>query len=98
MRHIHAIQYAPIKIHQIFEIICAIHNAFGNPLYSDDGESMEEDVTEMHRRQQLENNVFENEGKNTGWKRGDLKKFRRLDFIPDFDLHDRQKIACGAYV
>ena len=86
-------------MHQIFEIICSFHNAFGNPLYRDNGQAMVEDVSEMKRRQsQLENDVHENEAVDTGWNRGNLEKFKKLDMIPEYDLTDLRKLACGPYV
>ena len=59
---------------------------------------MEDDVVEMKRRQELENDVFDWEATETGWTGGDLETFKELDFIPQFDLKDVRKIACGPYV
>ena len=98
LRYVHSNNYLPLKIHQIFTIICSLHNAFGNPLYKDNGESMENDVIEMRRRQQLENDIAESEAVDTGWTGGSRDKFEELEFIPDFDLSDVRKLACGPYV
>ena len=59
---------------------------------------MEKDVTEMKRRQELENDVAECEAQDTGWTGGSRDQFEELDFIPDFDLTDVRKLACGPYV
>ena len=85
-------------MHQIFEIVCSLYNAFGNSLYADDGKAMEADVTEMRRRRELENDVMEEEGSTTGWRGGDVEQFAELDFIPEFDLKALRKLACGPYV
>ena len=58
----HPIQQAPPKVHEKFEITCTLHNAFGNSLCTDDGNSMEDAAAEMQRgTDELVNDVHENE-------------------------------------
>ena len=75
-----------------------MHNAFEKALYADGGKSLGDDVVEMKRRQDLENDVQEKEATTTGWTRGTAERFLQLDFIPDYDLPDVRKLACGPYV
>lgn len=100
LRYEHDIHYDPSKIHIVFKIMCSFHNAFGSPLYKS-YEEMDQDADRILQCQNMTNILVDEEGKTaSGWKGikpDQLHTLKETKVVPDFELTDLRRLACGPY-
>ena len=92
-----SIQYSPFKLHQIFEIVCSFHNAFGCSLYINEQDQLT-DAKLMNERINIEiPNIYCTEAAISGWTTKPINYINTLDIIPEFDLKLLRSLCCGVY-
>ena len=100
LRYEHSINFSPLKVHEIFVIICGFHNAFGCSLYLDETQQIE-DAERIINGETEKNDVELKESKTTnGWrgqKIADLMDMEDEGIIPDFDVAAIRRLAGGPY-
>ena len=98
LRYEHSIHYQPVHIFEIWSIIAACMNDFGEDLYSSDGlEQMKIDSERIMGKINVLNDIPTTEVLTTsGWK--GLKIQRDYDFIPNYSLTSIRDFCTGIYV